>query len=248
MGLQCHKTQLDVFYLILRFLQIFRIDLWWNLGIFFRKKHHKPILRFCGSHRSRPRLAPKRRDAEIKLFSAQRWLVVFRRETTSPDRLVQIHCFCASWTSGPPHLSMIGDMKSSCVSMPSASPPVHIFVVYVYALKTHALTLEASKEKIVSRTLEGGGQSDPPPPLLIFKQKFIRLTWNLVHIVSFICTFQLSETSWCLICFNVNDSQINDVTSGENLGFVNVQILFKSEFLYFKTEQKTTFSYLNPQK
>ena len=41
-------------------------------------------------------------------------------------------------------------------------------------------------EKIATRSLEGG--SIGPPPLLLSTQ-FIRLTWNLVHIASFICTF-----------------------------------------------------------
>ena len=63
-------TRLDAFLLIL-FLQIFRIDFWWNLGIFFRKKHHKPIFRF-----DRTRVDHAARDAEIKIFSALRWLVV----------------------------------------------------------------------------------------------------------------------------------------------------------------------------
>ena len=43
-------------------------------------------------------------------------------------------------------------------------------------------------EKIVTRSLEGEGGSIGPPPLL-FSTQFIRLTWNLVHIVSFVFTF-----------------------------------------------------------
>ena len=50
------------------------------------------------------------------------------------------------------------------------------------------LTLEASKKKITRNLEGGGGPSDPPPPLLLLTQ-LIRLTWNLVHITSFICTF-----------------------------------------------------------
>ena len=38
--------------------------------------------------------------------------------------------------------------------------------------------------------------------------------------------FQLRETTWCLIGFHGNHSQINDVTSGCHLGFLNCQILF----------------------
>ena len=46
--------------------------------------------------------------------------------------------------------------------------------------------------------------------------------------------FQLSETTWCLIGFQGNDSQINNVTGGRHLGFLHFQILFKFELLYFK--------------
>ena len=42
------------------------------------------------------------------------------------------------------------------------------------------------EEKIVTRSLEGG-QSDPFP--LLLSTQFIRMTWNLVHITSFICSF-----------------------------------------------------------
>ena len=51
----------------------------------------------------------------------------------------------------------------------------------------------------------------------------------------------LSETMWCLIGFHGNDSQINDVTYGRPLGFLNVQILFKFEFLYLVS---TTCTYI----
>ena len=42
-------------------------------------------------------------------------------------------------------------------------------------------------EKIVTRSLWGGGVNRTPP--LLLSTQFIRLTWNLVHITSFICTF-----------------------------------------------------------
>ena len=49
---------------------------------------------------------------------------------------------------------------------------------------------------------------------------------------------KLRETTWCLIGFHGNDSQINDVTGGRHLGFYNFQILFKFEILYFKMKRK----------
>ena len=50
--------------------------------------------------------------------------------------------------------------------------------------------------------------------------------------------FQLNKTMLCLISFHGNDSQINDVTNGRHLGFLNFQILFKFEFLCFKMTRK----------
>ena len=57
--------------------------------------------------------------------------------------------------------------------------------------------------------------------------------YNKLHLY-----FKLSETMWCLIGFHDNNSQINDVTRGHHLGFLNFQILFKFEFLYFKMTGK----------
>ena len=50
--------------------------------------------------------------------------------------------------------------------------------------------------------------------------------------------FQLSKTMWCLIGFHGNSNQINDVTGGRHLGFLNFQILFKFQLLYFKMTRK----------
>ena len=74
-------------------------------------------------------------------------------------------------------------------------------------------------EEIVTRSLEGG-QSDPPP--LLLSTQFI----------------PLSETTWCLIGFHGNNSQINDVTGGRHLGFLNFQILFKFSLFYLKLTRK----------
>ena len=54
-------------------------------------------------------------------------------------------------------------------------------------------------------------------------------TYNKLHLY-----FQLNKTTWCLIGFHSNDSQINDVASGRHLGFLKFQILFKLELLFFK--------------
>ena len=72
-------------------------------------------------------------------------------------------------------------------------------------------------EKIVTRSLEGG-QSDPPPstfdiiPLIDLKFG----SYDKLHLY-----FQLSKTTWCLIGFHDNNSQINNVTGGRHLGFSN---------------------------
>ena len=79
-------------------------------------------------------------------------------------------------------------------------------------------------EKIVTQSLEGGGggQSDPPSTFDTIHPIDLKFgTYSKLHLY-----FQLSETTWCLIGFYVNNSQINDVTGGRHLGFSNFQILF----------------------
>ena len=59
-------------------------------------------------------------------------------------------------------------------------------------------------EKIVTRSLEGGGQSEPPSPSTFDTIYPIDLkfgTYNKFHLY-----FQLSETTWCLIGFHGNNS------------------------------------------
>ena len=64
-------------------------------------------------------------------------------------------------------------------------------------------------KKIVTRSLGGwgGGQSDPPlstfDKIHLIDLKFG--TYNKLHLY-----FQLSKTTWCLIGFHGNKSQIND--------------------------------------
>ena len=85
-------------------------------------------------------------------------------------------------------------------------------------------------EKIATRSLEGGGgQSDPPPSTFdtIHPIALKSGTYSKLHLY-----FQLGETTWCLIGFHGNNSQINDVTGGRHLGFSNFQILFKFSLLY----------------
>ena len=58
-------------------------------------------------------------------------------------------------------------------------------------------------------------------------------TYNKLHLY-----FQLSETTWRLIGFHGNNSQINDVTGGRHPGFSNFQILFKFTLLYLRLTGK----------
>ena len=58
-------------------------------------------------------------------------------------------------------------------------------------------------------------------------------TYNKLHLC-----FQLSVTTWCLISFHSNNSQINDVTGGRHLGFLKFQILFKFLLLFLRLTGK----------
>ena len=93
------------------------------------------------------------------------------------------------------------------------------------------------REKIVIRSLEGGGGSiGSPPPSTFDTIHPIDLkfgTHNNLHLY-----FQLSETTWCHNGFHGNNSQINDVTGGRHLGFSNFQILFKFSLLRLRLTGK----------
>ena len=80
---------------------------------------------------------------------------------------------------------------------------------------SHDFNSRSLDEKIVTRSLEGY-QSDPPPSTFdTINPIDMKLgTYNKLHLY-----FQLSETTWCLIGFHGNNSQINDVTGGCLLGF-----------------------------
>ena len=92
-------------------------------------------------------------------------------------------------------------------------------------------------EKIVTRSLEGGGgvnRSPPPSTFNTIHPIDLKLgTYNKLHLY-----FQLSETTRCLIGFHGNNRQINDVTDGRHLGFSNFQILFKFSLLYLRLTGK----------
>ena len=84
------------------------------------------------------------------------------------------------------------------------------------------------EEEIVTLTdwWGGGGQSDPPSTFDTIHPIGMKFsTYNKLHL-----QFQFSETTWCLIGFHSNDSQINDVTGDRHLGFLYFQIFFR---LYF---------------
>ena len=93
------------------------------------------------------------------------------------------------------------------------------------------------EENIVTRSLEGGEVNRTPPfPLSTDTIHPIDMklgTYNKLHLY-----FQLSGTTWCVIGFHGNNSQINGVTGGRLLGFLNFQILFKFLLLYFKIKRK----------
>ena len=92
-------------------------------------------------------------------------------------------------------------------------------------------------EKIVTRSLEGGGgvnRTHPPSTFDTIRPiDFKFCTYNKLCLY-----FQLSETTWCLIGFHGNSSQLNDVTGGRHLGFLNFQILFKFSLLYLRLTGK----------
>ena len=92
------------------------------------------------------------------------------------------------------------------------------------------------EEKLVTRSLEGGGVSRTPPPSTFDTIHPINLkfgTYNKLHLY-----FQLSVTTWCLIGFHGKNSQINDVMGGRHFEFLNFQILFKFLLLYLRLTGK----------
>ena len=105
----------------------------------------------------------------------------------------------------------------------------------VQALLSCCINPRSLLEKIVTRSLEGGGvQSDPPSTFDTIHPIDLKFgTYNKFRLY-----FQLSETTWCLIGFHGNNSQINDVTGGRHLGFSNFQILIKFSLFYLRLTGK----------
>ena len=62
-------------------------------------------------------------------------------------------------------------------------------------------------------------------------------TYNKLHLY-----FQLSETTWCLIGFHGNNSQINDVTGGHHLGFFKFSDFVQIFSFLPQIDGKTAFS------
>ena len=90
-------------------------------------------------------------------------------------------------------------------------------------------------EKIVTRSLEGRGQSDPPSTFDTIHPIVLKFgKYNKLHLY-----FQLSESTWCLIGFHGNNNQINDATGSRHLGFSNFVQIFT--FLP-QIDGKTAFS------
>ena len=115
---------------------------------------------------------------------------------------------------------------------------VELLDLLLVFLLLHSFNHRNLQETIVTRSLErgGGGSIGPPPPCTFDTIHPIELkfgTYNKLHLY-----FQLSETTWCLIGFHGNNSQINDVTGGRLLVFSNFQILFKFSLLYLRLTGK----------
>ena len=109
-------------------------------------------------------------------------------------------------------------------------------LLYLVYFSSNLINPRGLLEKIVTRSLEGGGVNRPPPPSIFDTIHLIDLkfgTHNKLHLY-----FQLSETTWCLIGFHGNNSQINDVTGGRHLGFSKFQILFKFSLLCLRLTGK----------
>ena len=106
----------------------------------------------------------------------------------------------------------------------------------IFELLSIVINPRSLEEKIVTRSLEGEGGVNRIPPSTLDTIPPIDLkfgTYNKLHFYS-----QLSETTWCLIGFHGNNSQINDVIGGRHLGFLNFQILFKFSLLYLRLTGK----------
>ena len=91
------------------------------------------------------------------------------------------------------------------------------------------------QEKIVTRCFERGGSIAPPPSTV---DTILPIDLNFGSYSKLHLYFQLSETTWRLIGFHGNNSQIYDVTGGRHLGFSDFQILFKFSLWYLRLTGK----------
>ena len=80
------------------------------------------------------------------------------------------------------------------------------------------------------------GVNRTPPPITLDTIHPIDLKFGTNNKLPFY--FQLNESRWCLTGFHGNNNQINDVTGGRLLGFLNFQILFKFSLLYLRLTEK----------
>ena len=97
----------------------------------------------------------------------------------------------------------------------------------VHPIPTIMFNPRSLPEKIVTRSLGGGGSIGNPSTFDTIHPIDLKFgTHNKLHLY-----FQLSETTWSLIGFHGNNSQIDDVTGGRHLIFTFVpQIDGKTAF------------------
>ena len=139
---------------------------------------------------------------------------------------------------GAMYLSLISTVRWLSYVLYTVSASCGSFVleiVWKKRISVVSLTLEASKKKIVTWSLEGGGGNRIPPSTfdIIHPIDMLFGTYNKLYLF-----FQLSETKWCLIGFHGSNSKIKDVTVGRLLGFLHFQILLKFLLLYLKLTRK----------
>ena len=107
-------------------------------------------------------------------------------------------------------------------------------MILYYPTKFRFINPRSILEKIVTRSLEGWSIGSPSSTFDTIHPIDLKFgTYNKLRLY-----FQLCETTWCLIRFHGNNSQINDVTGGRHLGFSNFQILFKFSLFYLRLTGK----------
>ena len=105
---------------------------------------------------------------------------------------------------------------------------------------TQSLSPRSIEEKKVTRILEGGSQSDPPPS---------PSTFNTIHPIGMMfgtysklpLYFELSETTWCLFSFHGSKSYMNEDTSGRHLGFTNFRFYSNLNYSILLNDKKIQY-------